>query len=354
MRGLLLLLPATQALGDEAAACSIPPALNLSSGHSMPAIGLGTWKADAGLVGAAVRAALKLGYRLIDCAAVYGNEQEVGEALAEMVGPGDDQIAREQVFVTTKVWNSEHRKEHLRPAVESSLRDLRLDYLDLVLIHWPQAFEHLPGTHFGLPTHPNGTMRFDWHVPLLETYQALEACVGIGLTRSIGVSNFASSQLAEVLAHAVVPPAVLQIESHPFFANGRLIEFARARGLAVTAYSPLGSGGVNHDGYSVVGHPALAEIGVALGNRSAAQVAVAWQLNRGLAVIPKSTSAARIASNLDVFFDLPPEALAQLEALDEKRRFIWAGPLVERGGAMRPRDEDHPLFPFKMDDPEAF
>ena len=162
MRGLLLLLPATGAAAaatDEA--CSIAPALNLSSGHSMPAIGLGTWKADAGLVGAAVRTALKLGYRLIDCAAVYGNEQEVGEALAEMVGPGDDQIAREQVFVTAKIWNTEHRKEHVRPAVESSLRDLRLDYLDLVLIHWPHAFEHLPNTHFGLPTHPNGTMRFD-------------------------------------------------------------------------------------------------------------------------------------------------------------------------------------------------
>ena len=163
--------------------------VQLNSGHSMPLLGFGTWKAEPTVVGEAVRAALQVGYRHIDAAAVYANEAEVGGAFAELVGDGEGKIPRAQLFVTSKLWNTEHAPEHVRPALEQTLRDLRLDYLDLYLIHWPQAFQKVEGTTRGFPRTPDGGIVYNTSTPLADTWRALEACVDAGLVRSIGVST---------------------------------------------------------------------------------------------------------------------------------------------------------------------
>eukprot|EP01062_Namystynia_karyoxenos_P010321 TRINITY_DN13655_c0_g1_i1.p1 TRINITY_DN13655_c0_g1~~TRINITY_DN13655_c0_g1_i1.p1 ORF type:complete len:351 (+),score=106.68 TRINITY_DN13655_c0_g1_i1:72-1055(+) len=314
-----------------------------TSGQTVPRIGLGTWKSDPGQVGVAVRAALEIGYRHIDCAAVYGNEQEIGAVLKDAISSG--MVKREELFVTSKLWNSEHRPENVEPALRQTLADLQLDYLDLYLVHWPQAFEKVPGTHIGFPRNPDQSIKYDLEAGVEPCWRALEKCVDAGLVRALGVSNFNAAQLKDLVQCARVKPVMLQCESHPYFSNERLFSLARSLGLQCTAYSPLGSGS-EVGGVGVPSNPVLVKIGEKHG-KSAAQVACAWQLQRGNAVIPKSVTKERIAQNFDIVFTLSEEDMAAIAALDCNARAGWGGPLVERGGQMRPRDELHPLYPFK-------
>ena len=233
------------------------PTVKLQTGHNMPLVGLGTWQIPPDHVSSVVRTALRAGYRHIDCAAVYGHEKQIGSALAETVGDGGGKIPRSDVFVTSKLWNSEHKPEYVRPALEQTLADLGLEYLDLYLIHWPQAFEKVAGTTAGRPAHSNGSMIYDFETSLADTWAAMEALQRDGLVRSIGLSNFNSLQITALEQTATIQPAVLQVESHPFFAQQKLLDFCtqNGRNIVMTAYSPLASGGKNGMGYSVVAKP---------------------------------------------------------------------------------------------------
>ena len=186
--------------------------MKLNTGHEMPLLGLGTWQAPPGEVGAAVRVALLAGYRHIDCAACYGNEKEIGEVFGAMVGDGAGQIPRSELFVTSKLWNSEHAPALVRPALEQTLADLRLAYVDLYLVHWPQAFEKVPGTTRGFPRNEDGSMRYDLASSSADTWGAMEALVPSGLVKAIGVSNFNCALLMDLLSYAKIKPAVNQVE----------------------------------------------------------------------------------------------------------------------------------------------
>ena len=207
---------------------------SLPNGNSIPAIGLGTWQMEEGVASEAVATALDVGYRHIDGAAIYGNEADVGKGLAKGFDSG---IKRDDVFVTSKLWNDSHKPEHVRSALEKSLSDLKLDHLDLYLIHWPVAIKH--GNM--LPSSGADFIPID-QVPIIETWQAMEECVAAGLTKNIGLSNFSISKLEDLISKADTKPAVNQVECHPFLPQDELFDFCSKQGIQLVGYSPLGSG----------------------------------------------------------------------------------------------------------------
>jgi len=315
--------------------------VTLNSGSKMPIVGLGTWKAtEPNEVKNAVKWALDMGYKHLDCAACYGNEAEVGAALKESLDGG---INREEIFITSKLWNSEHDPVHVRPALEMTLKELQIDYLDLYLIHWPQNWEHTEGTNRSFAKNEDGTMKYT-EVPLMETWKALEECVAAGLVKAIGLSNFNSKQITEIMGKGKIAPAVLQVEIHPFFSNEPLVSFAQSKGIAVTAYSPLGSG-VEIGGQRVIDNPQLKELAEKTG-KSAAQLVLAWLVNRGVIVIPKSVKESRLKENHDVVFELEPSTMEIINGINRDVRGGWGGPLVDD----KPRDLVHPDYPFKFGD----
>lgn len=319
----------------------------LNTGASMPLLGLGTWKSKPGEVENAVKVALDNGYKHIDCAAVYGNEKEVGNAFAAKVG-SDGVIKREDLFVTSKLWNSNHARERVVPALKQTLADLQLDYLDLYLIHWPHGFKNGDDK---FPKDDEGNILFsDTHYT--ETWRGMEECVKLGLTRAIGLSNFNSVQIQTVFAmkDLAIEPAVLQIESHPYCTQEKLIEFARSKGMQVTGYSPLGSPdrpwakeGEPH----VLEDPQIAEIAKKHG-KTPAQICIKFQAQRGVVVIPKSVTPARIIANHQVHdFELSDEEMDKIASFN--RDWRACNPMIEKGGVMVPRDLHHPHFPFQPD-----
>ena len=268
---------------ENAPASSPIPTLTLPTGAPIPALGFGTYKVAPEDTYDAVSRALEVGYRHIDTAQMYGNEAEVGAAL-EASG-----IPREDLFVTTKVDNSNHEPERAAVSIRRSLEDLRTDYVDLLLVHWP------------LPTLYRGDVALPW--------PALEDAFNAGGARAIGLSNYEREHVEAVRTIATVTPHVLQVESHPFFPNADLRAYARGLGMVFEAWSPLARG-------RAVTDPTLVDIGAQLGV-GPTQVALRWALDRGHVVFPKTLSRERMAANFDVFsFSLDPEQTARIDALD--------------------------------------
>ncbi|XP_030625831.1 aldo-keto reductase family 1 member A1-A [Chanos chanos] len=316
--------------------------VSLSTGQCMPLLGLGTWKSAPGQVKQAVIAALDTGYRHIDCAAVYGNESEVGEALSERLGPGKA-LKREEVFVTSKLWNTKHHPDDVESACRKSLSDLGLSYLDLYLMHWPMAFER--GDEV-MPKNPDGTIRYsDLHYR--DTWLAMEKLVDQGLVKAIGLSNFNARQMNDILSFAKHKPVVNQVECHPYLIQTELISHCQSQGVAITAYSPLGS---PDRPWAAPGEPTLLQDPrvVTMAKRygkTSAQVIIRWQVQRGVVCIPKSVTPSRIKENFEVFdFALTEEDMKQIESFNRNERLIV--PAVERDGKRVWRDAIHPHFPF--------
>lgn len=313
------------------------PTARLVSGATIPQIGFGTWKAGKGEVSKAVKHALSVGYKHLDCAADYANQDEVGEGIAAAISEGH--ITREDLWVTSKLWNTDHAREHVRPACEQTLKELGLDYLDLYLIHFPIPMKYT-GEHSDAPRDEDGNVIFA-KVSIRETWEAMEELVDAGLVKHIGVSNFSSQLIMDLLTYARIPPEVNQIELHPYLAQTRLVEFCKAHDIHVTAFSPLGSpsyvplGMVDSSLVSLFDQEAIKTI-AAKHDTTPAQVILKWGVARGTSIVPKSTNPDRIAANLaSAAVPLDDEDIKAITALDRGLRFndpinfwgvdIWAG-----------------------------
>ncbi|CAN0200758.1 unnamed protein product [Scytosiphon promiscuus] len=294
---------------------SIESTVTLSDGVKMPRFGLGTWRSATGEVDAAVQCALKAGYTHVDCAWCYGNQTEVGAALAAAFK--DKVITREKLFITTKLWNTFHRPALLRKNLDTCLKDLGLPFVDHVQLHYSFAMVPVDDEKVLVPRHENGDAHLDTEVDLKQTWKAMEGFVEDGLAKSIGVSNFTKEELAYIMEDAKIMPSVLQVEIHPYLNNVELIEWCKEKGIHITAYAPLGN--VNQEFASCLDDPVIGEIAKKL-DKSPAQVIIRWHLQRGVTVIPKSVTPARILSNKDVFdFELSSEDMAAVDKLGERK-----------------------------------
>jgi D-xylose reductase len=313
------------------------PALTLPAGGRLPLVGLGFWKVPKPDAANLAREAVRVGYRHLDCACDYGNEAEVGAGIRAALADG--LCRREDLWVTSKLWNTYHARQHVRPAVERTLRDLQLDYLDLYLIHFPiaQTFvpfdERYPPGWFHDPDAPSPQMKFA-RVPLAETWGAMEELVRAGLVRHIGVCNYGTALLRDLLSYADIQPAVLQVELHPYLTQEKLLRFCRENGIAVTAFSPLGaqsyfSLNMAHADEAVLDRAVVRETARRHG-KTPAQVLLRWGVQRGTAVVPKTARPGRLAENLAVFdFELSAEEMREIGGLDRGRRFNDPGVFAE-------------------------
>jgi D-xylose reductase len=312
--------------------------LELNTGRTLPLIGLGTWKIGRPEAGEVVLEAVRRGYRHLDCACDYGNESEVGAGLERAIRAG--LCRREEMWVTSKLWNTYHRREHVRPAVERSLRDMRLDHLDLYLIHFPIATkfvpfdERYPPEWLFDPKAAAPRMELD-RVPIGETWQAMEELVAAGLVRDIGVCNFGCSLLRDLLSYARIRPAVLQVEMHPFLTQEKLLRYCREEGIVVTAFSPLGALsyftlGMAQPEESVLRTEVVRELARHHG-RTPAQIVLRWGIQRGTAVVPKTARPDRLEENLAIFdFKLSEDEMKAVAGLNRDRRFNDPGDFCER------------------------
>ena len=314
------------------------PNLKLHTGDTMPVLGLGMWKVENSDTATLVRQAIDTGYRHFDCACDYGNEPEVGAGLQHALRDGI--CRREELWITSKLWNTYHRRDHVRAAVERSLNDLQLDYLDLYLMHFPIALRFVsfadrypPGWFFD-PGAERPHMEPD-RVPISETWGALEELVDAGLVRNIGVCNFGCSLLRDLLAHTTIRPTVLQVESHPFLVQEKLLRFCQEQEVVYTAFSPLGASsyvslGMARLDESLLAHPLICAIAKTHG-KSAAQVLLRWGVQRGTVVIPKTSRLERLRENMALFdFELTTQEMSQIGRLDQNRRYNDPGVFCEQ------------------------
>jgi D-xylose reductase len=312
-------------------------ALKLSTGDKLPAVGLGFWKVPRENAAELVVEAIRTGYRHLDCACDYGNEAEVGAGIRAAIDAG--LCRREDLWITSKLWNTYHSKIHVRPAIERSLRDLGVEYLDLYLIHFPIALRFVP-FHMHYPpgwifdpasTHPRME---PVHVPVAETWAAMEELVDAGLVRNIGVCNFNCSLLRDLRSYARIRPAVLQVELHPYLTQEKLLRFCHENHIVVTGFSPLGaqsyfSLNMADQSESVLQQPVVEEAAARHG-KTPAQVVLRWGVQRGTSVVPKTTNPERLQVNLSLFdFELSPEEMAAISGLNRNRRFNDPGVFCE-------------------------
>lgn len=314
------------------------PTRTLSPGNEMPVLGLGLWKIDKDRVADVVVAAIKAGYRHLDSACDYGNEKAVGVGIKRAIEQG--LCTREDLWVTSKLWNTYHHPDHVVMAIDQSLHDLGLDYLDLYLVHFPIALEFVP---FELRYPPEWVHDPDSDFPMLkpaavslqDTWQAMETLVDAGLASNIGVCNYNISLVRDLLNYARIPPAVLQIESHPYLTQETLLRFCYEQDIAVTAFSPLGASsylelGMAQSSESVLEQAVVQTIAESVG-KTPAQVVLRWGLQRGTSIIPKSSKPERLMENADVFdFQLSAAEMAQISKLNLNHRFNDPGVFAEQ------------------------
>jgi D-xylose reductase len=316
----------------------ISTTLPLQNGDRLPAIGLGFWKIPRETAAQTVRDAIHIGYRHFDCACDYGNEVEVGAGLSEAFRTRE--CRREELWITSKLWNTYHAREHVRPALERSLRDLQLEYLDLYLIHFPLALKYVPFEKryppgwFYDPDSPQPRAE-ESAVPIRETWRAMEDLVQTGLVRNIGVSNFNIALLRDLLAYAQIQPSVLQVELHPYLTQEKLLRFCGGHRIAVTAFSPFGAASYVELGMATPRDSAFQQPSVrqaaANHGKTPAQILLRWAIQRGTAVIPKSTRPEHLRENLSIFdFELSADEMTAITALNQNRRFNDPGDFAER------------------------
>jgi len=294
--------------------------LKFSNGDLMPIVGLGTWKSAPGEVYGAVREAIRIGYRHIDCASIYGNEAEIGSALREAIGEG--QVTREELWITSKLWSNCHGRDNVEVSLRKSLHDLGLSYLDLYEIHWPVALRAsamFPGSGADFLSPADA--------PIEATWAGMEDAVDAGVTRHIGVSNFSAKKLRSLMATCRIKPELDQVELHPLLQQPNLVAFCASEGIHMTAWAPLGSGDRPDfvkaaDAPVLLDNPVIHSIATRHGC-TPAQVLIAWHVNRGISTIPKSVTPSRLRENLAAADIVLAQAdMAQIAALDQDYRLI--------------------------------
>jgi diketogulonate reductase-like aldo/keto reductase len=308
--------------------------VDLNTGAKMPQVGLGVWKVAKDVTAGLVFDAISRGVRHLDCASDYGNEVEVGQGIKRAIDAGV--CTRSDLWVTSKLWNTYHRKEHVRAACERSLSDLGLQYVDLYLIHFPICLKFVPfETRYPPewvhdPSAASPQIEED-PVPVSETWAAMEALVDAGLAKNIGVANFNVQSVADLLSYCRIRPSVNQVEVHPYLPQARLLQYCKKHGVHVTAFSPLGSASYVELGMDQkLGGGCLTEVAVlavaeAVG-RTPAQVVLRYGVQRGLSIIPKSSRVERVVENFSLFdFTLTEEQMASVEGLSRGARFNDAG-----------------------------
>lgn len=289
--------------------------LRLNNGNEIPSIGIGTWKADRESVQEAVEyAVLEVGYRHIDCASIYGNQKEIGKAFRNIF----KKIPREEVFITSKLWSNKHGTA-TENALKNTLSDLQIDYLDLYLIHWAIAF---PVGEELEPLDENGIIQ-SANIPIQETWKEMENLVKKKLVKSIGVANFTTSSLVDLLSYAKIKPVTNQIELHPYNSQAELIDFMTYNDLVATAYSPLGTpGGIKDEDPILMQDDAVKKI-AKKHKATEAQILLAWGMQRGTSVIPKSTNKKRISENFaSTEISLNEDDIEVLDSLNANYRFV--------------------------------
>jgi len=283
------------------------------NGDIMPSLGIGTWRAQPEEVYDAVLEALRAGYRHIDCAQMYKNEHEIGHALDYAFRYGI--VKRDEIFITSKLWNSDHNPARVEAAINRSLANLQLKYLDLYLIHWPVAVKE--GVDF--PTKADELVRIS-EIPLDKTWEAMIEVQQKSLTRHIGVANFNIPKINDLEAKTKILPEVNQVEIHPYFQQNELVDFCHKKGIIVTAYSPLGGKRMADKNISIQADTAIINI-ARKHNATPTQVILAWNIQRGIVVIPKSVNKNRIIENFGTLnVKLSKDEMQQIAQLDRNLR----------------------------------
>jgi len=320
--------------------------VELNNGNKMPVLGIGTFAGfdpcKSMTTSEAVSLALEVGYRHIDCAYCYNNEGEIGEAVR--YGLEKLKIPREDLFITSKLWNEYHKPEDVEAACRQSLSNLGLQSLDLYLMHWPFAFErqHPDGIH---PVDFNHKFDYDTETHFTQTWKAMEALIEKGLVKAIGVSNFNEDQIKTLINNCQIKPAVNQIECHPYLTQDPLVAFCKAQDIHITAYSPLGCKDrvwrSDNDDVPLLEHPILLQVAKKY-EKTVPQLLLKWQIQREITVVPRMRTASHIYENFRLMdWSICTNDTKTIARLNKDNRLYL--PLIEG----RPWCSDHPHYPFK-------